>query len=102
MKNIRHKTVYFLGIGGIGMSALAKFYVEHEANVYGYDLTPSHITDELIKKGAKIHFEDNPSLLPPNIDLAIYTPAIPKNHKEFDFLKKKNMKLLKRSQILGK
>lgn len=101
MKNIRHKTVYFLGIGGIGMSALAKFYVEHEANVYGYDLTPSHITNELTKQGVKIHFEDNPSLLPPNIDLAIYTPAIPKNHKEFNFLKKQNTKLLKRAEILG-
>ncbi|MDD2345339.1 MAG: UDP-N-acetylmuramate--L-alanine ligase [Bacteroidales bacterium] len=101
MKNIRHKTVYFLGIGGIGMSALAKFYVEHEANVYGYDLTPSHITDELTKQGVKIHFEDNPSLLPPKIDLAIYTPAIPKNHKEYNFLKKQNVKLLKRAQILG-
>lgn len=101
MKDIRHKTIYLLGIGGIGMSALAKFYVEHKANVYGYDLTPSHITDELTKLGVTIHFEDNPSLLPPKIDLAIYTPAIPKNHKELHFLKNQNTKLFKRSQILG-
>jgi UDP-N-acetylmuramate--alanine ligase len=101
MTNVNHKTIFFLGIGGIGMSALAKFFIQQKAYVYGYDLTPTKITDELSDLGAKIHFEDNPELLPEYIDFAIYTPAIPKNHKELNFIKTNKIHLLKRSQILG-
>lgn len=101
MINGNQKTIYFLGIGGIGMSALAKYFIQQKATVYGYDLTPTKITDELSEMGAKIHFEDNPNLLPQNIDFAIYTPAIPKTHKELNSIINRNIPLLKRSQILG-
>ncbi len=101
MKRINHKTVYFLGIGGIGMSALAKFYIQQGASVYGYDLTSSQITDELINLGAQIHFDDNPNKIPKNLDLAIYTPAIPKYNNVFNVLKNSNVVLLKRADIIG-
>ncbi len=95
------KSVYLLGIGGIGMSALAKYFLGKGASVSGYDLTSSIITDELISLGIKIHFTDDVKLIPKNIDLVIYTPAIPKSHNEFNFFIKNKIKMLKRSEILG-
>lgn len=95
------KSVYFLGIGGIGMSALAKYYMGQGVSVSGYDLTPSEITDELIQSGAEIHFEENIDKLPSSIDLVIYTPAVPKKHKELLFFMQHNTPLFKRSEVLG-
>ena len=102
MNNLaRTKSIYFLGIGGIGMSALARYFKRRGIAVAGYDQTPSPLTDELIAEGIDIHFEDNTSLIPYNIDMAVYTPAIPKSMTEYRFLEEANLPLIKRSQLLG-
>jgi UDP-N-acetylmuramate--alanine ligase len=98
---INIKNVYLLGIGGIGMSALARYFRKAGAAVSGYDKTPTPLTDELIREGMKIHFEENPELIPANPDLVIYTPAIPADHKELIYLKKQGFLLKKRSEVLG-
>ncbi len=95
------KRVYFLGIGGIGMSALARYFKAKGAEIYGYDKTQVALTSQLVSEGMKIHYEDNVDLIPDDIDLIIYTPAIPSNHSEFNFFRKNNFKLYKRSEVLG-
>jgi len=94
-------TIYFLGIGGIGMSALARFFLLQGKQVYGYDLTSTEITSQLITEGAHIHFEEDISKIPAQIDMVIYTPAIPKEHKEYQYFINQKTPLLKRSEILG-
>ena len=91
-----------LGIGGIGMSALARYYHSHGYTVAGYDRTPSPLTLQLEDEGMAIHYEDNPSLLPALIDFVVYTPAVPKELKEFETLRQNNIKIMKRSEALGK
>lgn len=93
--------IYFLGIGGIGMSALARYFVAKGIKVSGYDKTETPLTNQLQNEGIKIHFEDNINLLDEDIDIVIYTPAIPSTHKEFLFFKDNNFKILKRSEVLG-
>lgn len=95
------RKVYFIGIGGIGMSALARFFHFHGKEVAGYDKTPTVLTQELIKEGMAIHYEDNVDLLMKDADLVVYTPAIPKDHQELNWYKDQNIPLLKRSQVLG-
>lgn len=95
------KKVYLLGIGGIGMSALARYFKSLGAEVSGYDKTPTHLTDELVSEGMNITFDDNLDTLPKDADLVIYTPAIPKDHKGFNFYKDNNYELHKRSEVLG-
>ncbi|MBP5341320.1 MAG: UDP-N-acetylmuramate--L-alanine ligase [Bacteroidales bacterium] len=92
---------YFLGIGGIGMSALARFFHQRGDTVSGYDRTPSPLTAELEAEGIGIHYEDRPDLLPDGIDLVVYTPAVPQELNEFQELKKRGVKMEKRSQVLG-
>ena len=92
---------YFLGIGGIGMSALARFFHQRGDTVCGYDRTPSPLTDRLQAEGIDIHFDDNPDLLPADIDLAVYTPAVPTSTLEFQALLARGVKMEKRSQVLG-
>ena len=94
-------TIYFLGIGGIGMSALARFYLLQGKKVYGYDLTPTEITAQLLKEGALIHFEEDINNIPDPVDIVVYTPAISKEHKEYQYFIAKNIPLLKRSEMLG-
>lgn len=101
-------TIYLIGVGGIGMSALARYFMHHGANVYGYDKTPSPLTDQLMSEGIKIHFDDEVSLIPDNIIrsskekcLVIYTPAIPTEHKELRYLKENGYTLMKRAEVLG-
>lgn len=107
MKNLSaYINIYFIGIGGIGMSALARYFKERKFNVTGYDKTPSPLTDELHKEGIIIHFEDkgnNISCDFVNIDdtLVIYTPAIPSDFGEFVYFKQNNFTILKRAQVLG-
>jgi UDP-N-acetylmuramate--alanine ligase len=107
MKDLNaYKNVYFLGIGGIGMSALARYFHFKGFHVAGYDKTPSPLTDELQKEGISIHFEDfGPSIPAPYSNkeetLVIFTPAIPQNLGEFLHLKYKEFTLLKRAQVLG-
>ncbi len=95
------RRIYFLGIGGIGMSALARYYQSRGAEVSGYDLTPSFLTRQLENEGMAIHYEDNPTLIPAHIDLAIYTPAIPNDLNELNVIRQRGITLIKRSEALG-
>jgi len=95
------KSVYLLGIGGIGMSALARYFRSLGAAVSGYDKTPTALTDALISEGIGVHFDENPLLIPENPDLVIYTPAVPADHKEMVYLEKKGVPLRKRAEVLG-
>lgn len=101
------KTAYFLGIGGIGMSAIARYFNHLGIKVIGYDKTSTALTNELIKEGINIHFEDlgntivNDYQLSTENCLVVLTPAIPKDHKEWAFLKDNGFTILKRSQVLG-
>ena len=94
-------TIYFLGIGGIGMSALARYYRSLGYTIAGYDHTPSPLTRQLEHEGMAIHYEDKPELLPALIDFVVYTPAVPKDLKEFEALRQNNIKIMKRSEALG-
>ncbi|MFD2543427.1 UDP-N-acetylmuramate--L-alanine ligase [Lacinutrix gracilariae] len=99
--------IYFIGIGGIGMSALARYFKASNKNVAGYDKTQTAVTDSLVDLGIKIHFEDSiaqvdEAFLNYDTTLVVYTPAVPKNHKELTYFKNnKNFTVLKRSEILG-
>lgn len=95
------KTVYFLGIGGIGMSALARYFNQHGVKVSGYDKTTTVLTAALEKEGINISFIDTEETTPLDVDLVIYTPAIPKDHIGFNLYKSKGHKLLKRAEVLG-
>lgn len=97
---------YFLGIGGIGMSAIARYFHQKGHLVGGYDLTRTPLTQALEEEGIAIHYEDKISLIPVKFmdienTVVIYTPAIPSQHSEFEFFKKGHFTLLKRSEILG-
>jgi len=92
---------YFLGIGGIGMSALARFFHRRGDRVCGYDRTPSPLTDQLQAEGIAVHFDDNPDLQPSDIDLVVYTPAVPTDTFEFQALVQRGVPMQKRSQVLG-
>ncbi|MBO4488486.1 MAG: UDP-N-acetylmuramate--L-alanine ligase [Bacteroidales bacterium] len=96
-----NKTIYFLGIGGIGMSALAQYYLHEGAIVHGYDLTPSPITERLSQMGAVIHYEEDCSKIPAQVDMVVVTPAIPKEHAEYQYFLKSGVKMHKRSEVLG-
>lgn len=95
------KNVYFVGIGGIGMSALARYFNLQGATVSGYDRTPTDLTDQLQKEGIAIHFDDNIELIDKRAELVIYTPAIPKYHSELNYIIEHNYPLYKRSEVLG-
>ena len=95
------KKVYLLGIGGIGMSALARYFKQLGAEVSGYDKTATALTKELEGEGITVTFEDDVDALPKDVDLVIYTPAIPKEHKGFNYFKDNNYALHKRSEVLG-
>ena len=102
MQNGEGHTIYFLGIGGIGMSALARYYQSRGYSIAGYDRTPSPLTKQLEDEGMAIHYEDNPGLLPALIEIVIYTPAVPKDLKEFEVIRQRNLPILKRAEALGK
>ncbi len=97
------KNIYLIGIGGIGMSALARYYKRSGYNVSGYDRTASHLTQHLEEEGIDIHYEDNINLIPNDIEntLVIYTPAVPHDLSEMVYVREHNYKLVKRSQALG-
>lgn len=92
---------YFLGIGGIGMSALARYFKQRGDEVSGYDRVSSPLTEQLEHEGIAIHYEDRPDLIPDNIDLAIYTPAVPTDLMEFKTLQERDIRMEKRSMVLG-
>ena len=100
------KAVYFVGIGGIGMSAIARYFLSRGLVVAGYDRTPSDLTKVLQEEGALVHYEDNVELIPtPCRDrestLVVYTPAIPAEHTELTFFRNNGFEIQKRAQVLG-
>lgn len=100
------KAVYFIGAGGIGMSALVRYFLSKGKKVGGYDRTPSELTEKLIKEGALIHYEDNICSIPADFKakestLIVYTPAIPASHTEFTWFRNNGFTIQKRSQVLG-
>ena len=92
---------YFLGIGGIGMSALARYFKQRGDTVSGYDRTESELTRQLVAEGITVHYADDPTLIPDGIDLVVYTPAVPQQTAEFQYLLQKGVPMEKRSQVLG-
>jgi len=105
LKNIH--TIYFVGIGGIGMSAIARYFATNGKLVAGYDKTPSQITSGLEELGIEIHFEDSLKNIPISFldkdkTLVVYTPAIAKNHTELNYFLDNNFIVLKRAEVLGK
>lgn len=94
------KNIYFIGIGGIGMSALARYFNSSGRTISGYDKTPTPLTDKLIQEGIKIHFAEDVTLIPKKVDLVVYTPAVPKEHKELEYYRLHNYKVIKRSDLL--
>ena len=104
LDNIR--SVYFVGAGGIGMSALLRYFLGKGYNVGGYDKTPSELTERLIEEGALIHYEENVELIQDcfkdkDSTLVVYTPAIPSEHKELVFFRENGFEIEKRAQVLG-
>lgn len=95
------KKVYFIGIGGIGMSALARYFMGRGCEVHGYDRTETDLTRTLAQEGMKIHYIDDISFIPSGIDLVIFTPAVPKTHSELVYFQNNNFPILKRSEVLG-
>lgn len=94
------RSIYFIGIGGIGMSALARYFHSLGKKVSGYDRTPTPLTRELEQSGIDIHYEENLELAPKDADLVVYTPAIPANHAELVYYREHNYKVVKRSDVL--
>lgn len=100
------KSVYFIGAGGIGMSALVRYFLSKGKKVAGYDRTPSELTEKLIEEGAYIHYEEDTNLIPTECKskeetLVVYTPAIPQEHKELVYFRENGFEILKRAQVLG-
>lgn len=103
---MEYTNIYFLGIGGIGMSALARYFLHEGRAVAGYDRTRTHLTDELEVEGARVHYEDDVRLIPdgfldPARTLVVYTPAVPGDHTEYSYFREHGFRIEKRSQMLG-
>jgi len=98
-----YRNIYFIGIGGIGMSAIARYYNAKGYAVSGYDKTPSPLTEALEREGIKVHYEDNISYVPQNVEdtLVVYTPAVPKDMGELVYVQEKGYRVIKRSRMLG-
>lgn len=100
------KAIYFIGIGGIGMSALARYFVRRGSVVAGYDRTPSELTQRMEDEGMLIHYEDSVDEIPyackkPDQCLVVYTPAIPADHKELTYFRENGFSVVKRAELLG-
>lgn len=97
------KNVYFIGIGGIGMSAIARYYKFKGYNVGGYDRTPSELTAELESEGIAVHYEDDFTRIPTSVDdtLVVYTPAVPESLQELQYVRERGYRVIKRSRMLG-
>lgn len=93
--------MYFLGIGGIGMSALARYFNKEGKQIFGYDLTSTPLTTQLETEGMHIHFNDDPLQIPSGIDLVVYTPAIPEENTELNYFRKAGIQMIKRAQLIG-
>jgi len=95
------KNIYFIGIGGIGMSALARYFVAKGCVVNGYDKTKTILTEALSELGIEIHYEDNIDLIDKNASVVVYTPAIPESHSELTYYRSNGYEVVKRSDVLG-
>ncbi len=97
--------IFFIGIGGIGMSALARYFHTLGQNVAGYDKTPTELTDELVQSGISIHFEDRIDLIPADFTkettLVVITPAVPKTHSQWNYFIEREFEIKKRAEVLG-
>ena len=98
IKKIR--SVYFIGIGGIGMSAIARFFHSNGIKVTGYDRSETELIKELEAEGLEIHFDENVEVIPKDVDIVVYTPAVPKDHRELVFYQQHGYKVVKRSDVL--
>lgn len=103
---MEYANIYFLGIGGIGMSALARYSLHEGRRVAGYDRTPSALTEALEAEGAAIHYEEDVRLIPeafldPATTMVVYTPAVPRDHAEYRYFLEHGFRIEKRSQMLG-
>jgi UDP-N-acetylmuramate--alanine ligase len=94
------KAVYFIGIGGIGMSAIARFFHSKGIKVSGYDRTETTLSRELEAEGIAVHYDESIKLIPKEVDLVVYTPAIPADHKELVFYQQNGYQVMKRSDVL--
>ena len=106
MKLDEIKSVYFIGAGGIGVSALIRFFLSKQKAVAGYDRTPSELTARLIKEGVDIHYEEDVALIPdycrnPKTTLVVYSAAIPETHQELTYFRNEGFEIQKRAQVLG-
>ena len=95
------KKIYFVGIGGIGMSAIARYFLLRGCEVHGYDRTETELTKNLALEGMKIHYTDDVAYIPEAVDLVVFTPAIPKQHSELMYFQEKKYPILKRAAVLG-
>jgi len=95
------KKIYFIGIGGIGMSALARYFLFHGKEVSGYDRTSTTLTRQLEGEGIAIHYDDDPAAAPKDAGLVVYTPAVPNDHQELTWYRQHGYPLYKRSDVLG-
>ncbi|ANE50547.1 UDP-N-acetylmuramate--L-alanine ligase [Flavisolibacter tropicus] len=94
-------SVYFIGIGGIGMSALARYFIAKGVMVSGYDKTETELTKKLVEEGIPVHYTEDVNNIPKDVDLVVYTPAVPKQHAELVYYQENNYKVVKRSDVLG-
>lgn len=99
LKNIER--IYFIGIGGIGMSALARYFSFHGKKVSGYDRTETSLTKQLVSEGIPVVYKDDIDIAPKDVQLVVYTPAIPAEHKQLDFYRTNNFPVQKRSEMLS-
>ncbi len=101
MKDLQTNTIYMIGIGGIGMSALARYFRQQEKEVSGYDRTSTPLSMKLESEGMNIHYTDDPAYIPCDAGLVIYTPAIPESNRELSYCRETNFNIKKRAEVLG-
>jgi UDP-N-acetylmuramate--alanine ligase len=93
--------LYFIGIGGIGMSALARYFNGLGKEIHGYDRVQTELTKQLEEEGMIIHYEEDLNAIPEGVDLVVYTPAIPAKHQELTYFRAENFPIMKRAEVLG-
>jgi UDP-N-acetylmuramate--alanine ligase len=95
------KKLYFIGIGGIGMSAIARYFLQRGVEVHGYDRTSTELTRALEAEGMQVHYEEEVSKIPAGVDLVVYTPAVPSSHAEYQYFLQQGTPIKKRAEVLG-
>ncbi len=101
MKELQTNTIYMLGIGGIGMSALARYFRQQGKEVSGYDRTSTPLTQQLEAEGMNIHYSDDPAYIPCDAGIVIYTPAVPESNRELSYCRDMEFNIRKRAEVLG-